>query len=167
METQNETLKKEARGNSIIRMLGILFFLFTCLAFIGAVTLDLVGEKAIGKVSNASTNCSAGRTCWTGKVEFTTNKGEEISFYPLTAPMLFDLDPFLSGRSYDDYGAYQVRYFEAFPAFAKVRLAYFLEYTTHLTGLCAGVFCLVIASAFSSTGKRNKPLVLDLSKWRK
>lgn len=129
-------------------------------------TLDLVGKEAVGKVSNAATDCSAGRTCWTGQVDFTTQQGEQVTFNPLTFPMLFDLDPLLSGRSYDDYGAYQVRYLEAFPAFAKVRLAYFLEYTTHLSGLCLGVFLLLIGSAFSSSGKRHKPLVIDLSKFR-
>lgn len=167
MEAQQETLKKEARGNRIFKWVGILFFMFTCLAFLGAVMLDLTGEKAIGKVSNAATNCPAGKTCWTGKVEFTTREGEAVSFYPLTAPMLFDLDPFLSGRSYEEYGQYQVRYFEAFPAIAKVRLAFFLEYSTHLSGLCIGSFLLLIGSAFSLSGKPRKPLVLDLSKWRK
>lgn len=169
-EQQNETLQKESRGNNTLIGFGAIFFLFACLALVGAVTLDLVGEKTVGKVSNASTNCPAGKTCWTGQVDFTTKEGEQVSFYPLTFPMLFDLDPFLSGRSYEDYGEYQVRYLEAFPAIAKVKMAFFLEYSTHLSGLCLGVFLLLIGSAFSSSGKSSKPhkpIVIDLSNSRK
>jgi len=168
MEPQgNEALKKEGIGNRILKFIGILFFLFTCLAFLGAVALDLTGEKAIGKVSNAAKNCSAGETCWTGKVEFVTQQGETITFYPLTAPILFDLDPLFSGRSYNEYGEYQVRYLKSFPVIAKVKLAFFLEYSTHLGGLCLGSFLLLIGAAFSSSGKPHKPLVLDLRSLRK
>ena len=167
METQQQVTEKEARGNRAIKWIGILFFIFTCVSFLTAIALDFAGEKTTGKVSNASVNCSPGKSCWTGKVDFTTADGEKISFYPFTAPMLFDLDPFLSGRSYDDYGKYQVRYFGFFPQIAKVKLAYFLEYSTHLTGLCVGSFLLLIGSAFSISGKPRKPIVIDLSGGRK
>ena len=168
MESQEkEMLKKEGIGNRILKLMGILFFLFTCLVFLGAVALDLTGEKAIGKVSNAAKNCSAGETCWTGKVEFVTQQGETVTFYPITAPILFDLDPLFSGRSYEEYGDYQVRYLKSFPSIAKVKLAFFLEYSTHLAGLCLGSFLLLIGSAFSSSGKPHKPLVLDLRGLRK
>lgn len=165
METQQQqVIQKEALGNRIFKVIGILFFIFTCFSFLTAIMLDVTGEKAIGRVSNAATNCSPGKTCWTGKVDFTTIKGEEVSFYPLTAPMLFDFDPFLSGRPYEEYGNYQVRYFEAFPQIAKVKLAFFLEYSTHLMGVCLGSFLVLIGLAFSATGKPRKPIVLDLSK---
>ena len=168
MESQEkEMLKKEGIGNRILKLMGILFFLFTCLVFLGAVALDLTGEKAIGKVSNAAKNCSAGETCWTGKVEFVTQQGETVTFYPITAPILFDLDPLFSGRAYEEYGDYQVRYLKSFPSIAKVKLAFFLEYSTHLAGLCLGSFLLLIGSAFSSSGKPHKPLVLDLRGLRK
>lgn len=50
MEPQgNEALKKEGIGNRILKFIGILFFLFTCLAFLGAVALDLTGEKPSAK----------------------------------------------------------------------------------------------------------------------
>ncbi len=166
METQQETIKREAMGNRIFKVLGILFFLFACLSFIGAVALDVVGEKAVGKVSNAAKGCSPGKSCWTGQVDFTTKDGETVTFHPFTAPFLFDLDPALSGRSYEDYGNYQVRYLKAFPQLAKVKLAFFLEYTTHLGGLCVGSFLLLIGAAFSTSSKQSKPLVLDLSKFR-
>ena len=85
----------------------------------------------------------------------------------MTAPMLFDFDPFLSGRSYEEYGNYQVRYFAPFPKFAKVKLVYFLEYSSQVLGCCFGAFMLLIASAFSTKlGKERKPLVIDLSKFR-
>ncbi len=70
--------------------------------------LDLTGTKATGKLSNVSTGCSPNKSCWTGKMDFTTTDGEQVSFYPLTFPILFDFDPFLSGRSYAEYGEYQV-----------------------------------------------------------
>ena len=167
MENQKDSIQNEARGSSTIKLLGILTLIVACLALISAAMLDLTGKQAIGKVSNAATNCSGGSTCWTGKVEFTTANGESITFYPFTAPMLFDADPFLSGRSYADYGNYQVRYLAAYPQFAKVKLAYFLEYTTHISGLCLGGFLLLIGSAFSGSKKPHKPLVLDLSSLRK
>ena len=164
---QQQVLRKEALGNNAIRFIGILCFLFTLLSCAGAVTLDLIGKKAIGKVSNAAVNCPPGKTCWTGKIDFTTDKGEQITFYPMTAPMLFDFDPFLSGRSYEEYGNYQVRYFAPFPKFAKVKLVYFLEYSSQVLGCCFGAFMLLIASAFSTKpGKERKPLVIDLSKFR-
>lgn len=164
MEAQQEVLKKEARGNQAIKAISILFFIFTCVSFLTAIALDVIGKKTTGKVSNAAVGCSSGKTCWTGKVDFTTDNGEEVSFYPFTAPMLFDLDPFLSGRPYEEYGKYQVRYFEFFPQIAKVKLAFFLEYSTHLLGLCLGSFLLLIGSAFSTSGKPHKPIVIDLSK---
>lgn len=166
MENQQQVIKKETFGNRAFKVFGILFFIFTCLSFLTAIALDLTGEKTIGKVSNAAVNCSPGKTCWTGKVDFTTTQGEEVSFYPLTLPILFDLDPFLSGRSYDDYGNYQVRYFESVPQIAKIKLAFFLEYSSHLFGLCLGSFLLLIGSAFSASGKPHKPFVIDLSKGR-
>ncbi len=166
MEIQQQTLKKESLGNRAFKVIGILFFIFACLSFLTAVALDLIGEKTTGKVSNVAVGCSPGKSCWTGKVDFTTTEGEEVSFYPLTLPMLFDLDPFLSGRPYEEYGNYQVRYFEAVPQIAKVKLAFFLEYSSHLFEVCLGGFLLVIGSAFSASGKPHKPIVIDLSKGR-
>ena len=49
---QQQVLRKEALGNNVIRIIGILSFLFTLFSCAGAVMLDLVGQKAIGKVSN-------------------------------------------------------------------------------------------------------------------
>ena len=166
MENQQQVIKKETLGNRAFKVIGILFFIFTCLSFLTAIALDLTGEKTIGKVSNAAVNCSPGKTCWTGKVDFTTTQGEEVSFYPLTLPILFDFDPFLSGRPYEEYGNYQVRYFEFLPQIAKVKLAFFLEYSSHLFGLCLGSFLLLIGSAFSASGKPHKPIVIDLSNGR-
>ena len=165
---QQNVLEKENAGNKAIRFISILCFLFTLLSCAGALALDLIGEKAIGKVSNAAVNCPPGKSCWTGKIDFTTKQGEQVTFYPMTAPMLFDFDPFLSGRSYEEYGNYQVRYFAPFPKFAKVKLAYFLEYSSQVLGCSFGTFMLLIASAFSNKpGKGRAPLVIDLSKFRK
>ncbi|HCR71332.1 MAG TPA: hypothetical protein DIW23_07815, partial [Anaerolineae bacterium] len=75
-------------------------------------------------------------------------------------------DPWLSGRSYEEYGDYQVRYFEQYPQIAKVKLAFFLEYVNMVCGLGIGTFILLITYASSAFGRR-KPLVLDLSRLRK
>ncbi|MFN8411861.1 MAG: hypothetical protein U0Z26_05695 [Anaerolineales bacterium] len=160
---------KRSRDRAMF-FIGVLAMLCSCAFFIGAVTLDIIGKPAIGKLSNAASgNCSAGKTCWTGKMEFTTQSGKHITFYPLTAPMLFDFDPFLSGRPYEKYGEYQVRYLEAFPQIAKVKLAFFLEYGNTLCGLGIGVFLFLLSYLFSSSGsgKPHKPIVIDLSKRKK
>src|SRR5829696_5931996 len=114
--SQQRTPKK----NPILLVIGILILMLACLFFSVAVLLDLAGAKAIGKISNVSVGCSAGETCWTGKVDFTTPDGEQVSFYPMTAPILLDFDPLLSGRSYAEYGEYQVRYLSSFPQVAKI-----------------------------------------------
>jgi hypothetical protein len=157
---QVETRKavKAGRGTLIA---GILITLFACMALIGSVMLDVVGEKAVGKLSNVSTGCSAGKTCWTGKMEFTAQNGEEISFYPTTFPMLFDFDPVLSGRPYEEYGNYQVRYLQNFPQLAKVKLAFYLEYTN--LGCALGIGLIVLLIGYLSS-RPNKPIVIDLSK---
>ena len=167
MENSQQTTPQK---NSIMLVIGILILMFACLFFSGAVMLDVVGAKTTGKVSNAATNCSAGQTCWTGKVDFTTADGEQVSFYSFISPLLFDFDPLLSGRSYAEYGEYQVRYLASYPKLAKVKLAFFLEYLNILCGFGLGGFLTLIGLASarrSKTGKPHQPLVLDLSKWRK
>lgn len=158
------------RKTSITLGIGILILLVTCLSFSVAVMLDTVGAKTTGKLSNAARDCSAGKTCWTGKMDFTASNGERVSFYPLTAPMLFDLDPVLSGRPYAEYGDYQVRYLESYPQVAKVKLAFFLEYLNSLCGLGLGGLLTLIGLLSLRGGNSDKshtPLVLDLSKLRK
>jgi hypothetical protein len=162
--------QKPPKKNFITLVIGILLLMLACLFFSGAVMLDLVGAKATGKLSNAAKSCSSGKTCWTGKMAFTTPEGEQVSFYPLTAPMLFDFDPLLSGRSYAEYGEYQVRYFASYPKLAKVKLAFFLEYLNMLCGFgLGGILTLIGLSSVRGRGsdKAPNPLVLDLSKWRK
>ncbi len=153
------------RKKSITLALGILVLLFACLFFSVAVLLDVAGAKTTGKISNVSIGCSPGKSCWTGKVDFTTPAGQQVSFYPLTAPILLDFDPLLSGRSYAEYGEYQVRYLASFPKVAKVKLAFFLEYINTLCGF--GLGSLLTLIGFLSAGKTDKALVLDLSKFRK
>lgn len=111
-QTENKKVSKSGRSTLII---GILIILFACMFFVGSILLDAAGEKTIGKLSNASTGCSGSKTCWTSKIEFNTKANEQISFYPMTFPIFFDFDPFLSGRPYEEYSNYEVRYFESFP----------------------------------------------------
>lgn len=164
--TESPENKKRAPKDYAMIAFGILVFIISCGFFVGSIALDVAGEKAIGELSNASLgDCPAGKTCWTGRMDFTTKDGEQVTFYPMTNPFFFDFDPFLSGRSYDEYGNYQVRYFAQFPQIAKVKLAFFLEYGNMICGLGIGTFVLFLTYAFSAFGR--KPIVLDLSKLRK
>lgn len=164
--TESAETKKRSPKDYAMILFGILVFIISCGFFVGSIALDVTGEKAIGELSNASLgDCPPGKTCWTGRMDFTTEDGEQVTFYPMTFPMFFDFDPFLSGRPYEEYGDYQVRYFEAFPQIAKVKLAYFLEYGNMICGLGIGMFVLFLTYVFSSFGR--KPIVLDLSNLRK
>jgi hypothetical protein len=162
MENSQSTKKRSSsKGGSITIMTGILITFIACISLAGGAALDTVGEKTTGKVSNVSKNCPPGKSCWTGKVEFTTKKNEKIAFYPMSFPLLFDFDPWLSGRSYEEYGDYQVRYFESFPQLAKIKFAFFLEYINSVCGLGIGLIVLLIGYLSS---RPNKPIVLDFSK---
>jgi hypothetical protein len=159
--------KKRTPKDYFMILFGILVFIISCGFFVGSIALDVAGEKAIGELSNASFgDCPSGKTCWTGRMDFTAKDGEQVTFYPMTNFMFFDFDPWLSGRAYgENYGDYQVRYFEAFPQIAKVKLAFFLEYVNMICGLGIGAFVLFLTYILSSFGR--KPIVLDLSKLRK
>jgi hypothetical protein len=158
--------KKRTPKDYAMILLGILAFIISCGFLIGSIALDVAGEKTVGELSNAAWgDCPTGTTCWTGRMDFTTQDGEPVTFYPMTPFMFFDFDPFLSGRPYEEYGDYQVRYFEQYPKIAKVKLAYFLEYFNMFCGLGIGTFVLFLTYMFSSFGR--KPIVLDLSHLRK
>ncbi len=166
MENTESENKKSLKDYAMI-LFGILAFVISCAFFAGSIALDVAGEKTIGDLSNAAWgDCPSGTTCWTGRMDFTTKDGEQITFYPMTNFMFFDFDPWLSGRSYEEYGDYQVRYFQQYPQIAKVKLAFFLEYVNMVCGLGIGTFILLITYASSAFGRR-KPLVLDLSRLRK
>jgi hypothetical protein len=162
----SENKKRTPKDYALI-LLGILVFIISCTFFAGSIALDVAGEKAIGELSNAAWgDCPAGTTCWTGRMDFTTQEGKQVTFYPMTPFMFFDFDPWLSGRAYgENYSDYQVRYFEAFPQIAKVKLAFFLEYFNMVCGLGIGTFVLFLTYMLSSFGE--KPIVLDLSHLRK
>lgn len=166
MENIESSENKRAPKDYAMIAFGILVFIISCAFFVGSIALDVAGEKAIGELSNAAWgDCPAGTTCWTGRMDFITKEGEQVTFYPMTNFMFFDFDPFLSGRPYEEYGDYQVRYFEQYPQIAKVKLAYFLEYGNMICGLGIGTFVLFLTYVFSAFGR--KPIVLDLSHLRK
>jgi hypothetical protein len=160
MEEPQPAAKVNIKG-WITRIIGALFMAAAIVFFVGAVMLDLVGEKAIGELSNIAEQ-HPGRSSWTGRMDFTAKTGEQITFYPLTHPTLFDIDPYLRGKTYLDEPDYEVRYLASYPQLAKVKLAFFLEYINHILGLCLGTFMFMIGSALTTTKKR-KPLVIDLS----
>jgi hypothetical protein len=161
MKQETVEHKQRTAKDYVLILLGVLVFITSCAFFAGSIALDVAGEKTIGELSNASVgDCSSGSTCWTGRMEFATKEGKQITFYPMTIPFFFDLDPWLSGRSYEEYGNYQVRYFETFPQIAKVKLAFFLEYFNMICGLGVGAFVLLLTYMLSSFGRQ--PIVLDL-----
>lgn len=168
MENSQEpqTTKKASLGAWLTLVVGILATITAVLFFIGALMLDLIGEKAIGQLSNIA-ECTSGRTCWTGQMDFTTQTGQQITFHPLTHPTLFNIDPLLRGRTYLDQPDYEVRYLASYPQLAKVKLAFFLEYINHVLGLCGGTFLFMIGSALTKPAKAHRPLVIDLSKRKK
>lgn len=161
--TESPENKKRAPKDYAMILFGILALIISCGFFVGSIALDVAGEKTVGELSNASIgDCPPNKSCWTSQMNFTTKDGEQVTFYPMTFPMFFDFDPFLSGRPYEEYGEYQVRYFAQFPQIAKVKLAFFLEYMNMLCGVGVGAFILFLSYVFSSFGK--KPIVIDLSK---
>lgn len=167
-----QPVKKDPVENTtltITLIIGILLFLFSCALAIGAAYTDINGLKAIGKVSNDSKNCPPGKGCWTGKVDFTTKNGEQISFYPKTLPFFFDMDFMLSDRPYPEFSLHEVRYLEEYPQYAKVKLALYFEYFNFICGMGFGVFLFFIGILSRSTksGKAHKPIVIDLRNWRK
>lgn len=137
---------------------GILIILITCVSTMGAIYLDLAGVKTSGALSNVA-KCSGAKTCWTGKVEFTTSAGKEIAFYPKTSRFIFDLDGYVSesGREVD------VRYFETLPMLAKVSVAYHLEYFNKITWALIGL----VVAFFGWVATRKRAVVLDFSKGKK
>ena len=164
--TKSTETKKCTPKDYAMILFGILVFIISCGFFVGSIGLDVAGEKITGELSNAAFgDCSPGKTCWTGRMDFTTKDGQQVTFYPMTPFMFFDFDPWLSGRTYEAYGDYQVRYFAQYPQIAKVKLAFFLEYFNMVCGLGIGTFVLFLTYIFSSFGR--KPIVLDLRNLRK
>ncbi|MBI3164287.1 MAG: hypothetical protein HYZ24_06360 [Chloroflexi bacterium] len=172
METPQPAVKKKGSiGDWVGFLFGIVILLVSCSAFAGTVFLDIAGEKTVGKLNTVMGDCSGSKTCFTQYMEFTAKSGEQVSFLVMTFPMFIDFDPFLRGKPYEEYGNYEVRYFESFPRLAKVKLMYFLEYINSVCGLCLGVFLTLIGSFVVRVNKSDKPskplMVIDLSKRRK
>jgi hypothetical protein len=138
--------------------------LFVCIYFSGAIALDTFGEKNTGTLYNDMGDCGGGKTCWTTKVEFTANNGEQITFYPLVSSFLLDFEPVLSGKPYAEYGNFDVRYFESFPQSAKIKIVFHLEELGKLPWIFLGLFLILIGK---SSSRANKPMAIDLSALRK
>lgn len=160
---QELSAKKDSVKGWIMRIIGALAMFAAIVFFVGAIMLDLIGEKTIGELSNIA-EPRPGHTTWFGRMDFTAKTGEQVTFYPLTHPTLFNIDPYLRGKTYLDEPDYEVRYLASYPQLAKVKLAFFLEYINHVLGLCLGTFLFMIGSALTSPAKKRKPPVIDLSK---
>lgn len=160
---QELSAKKDSVKGWIMRIIGALAMFAAIVFFAGAIMLDLIGEKAIGELSNIA-EPRPGHNPWHGRMDFTAKTGEQVTFYPLTHPTFFNIDPYLRGKTYLDEPDYEVRYLASYPQLAKVKLALFLEYINHVLGLCLGTFLFMIGSALTGPAKKRKPPVIDLSR---
>ena len=164
MQTPQATEEKKTNvTGQVIRLVGILMLLSTFFLCAGAVALDVIGEQAVGELSNAS-ECSGSRNCWTGKVTFTANNDQTVDIYPQTNRFLFDIENAISGKPYEEFDRLEVRYLAQYPEIAKIKLTLFLEYLNKVIWFVIGLIVFLIGHI--SNGRR-KPLVLDLRKFRK
>ena len=157
-QTKQTEEKKISIWARLVLLVGVLIVLATCTFTMGAIYLDIAGAQTTGTLLNVA-NCSGSRTCWTGKVEFKTNDGEEVSFYPQTNSFIFDLDGYMT----EGYKAVDVRYLESFPNIAKVSVIYKLEYLNKVTWTVIGS----LVAFFGWVATRKKAIVLDFSKGKK
>lgn len=156
--SQQKEEKKISIWARLAVLVGVLIVLSTCVITIGAIYLDIAGTQTTGTLLNVAT-CSGGRNCWTGKVEFKTNDGEDISFYPQTNRFIFDLDGYVT----EGYREVDVRYLESFPDIAKVSVVYKLEYLNKVTWSVLGS----LIAFFGWVATRKRAIVLDLRKGNK
>ena len=162
--TQQAEEKKTYFTGRVIRLVGILMLLGTFFLCAAAITLDVIGEKTVGELSNASSDCSPDKSCWTGKVTFTASNNQTVDIYPQTNRFLLDFENAISGKPYEEYDQLEVRYLAQYPKIAKIRLTLFLEYLNKVTWFVIGLIVFLVGNMFSG---RRQPLVLDLRKFRK
>ena len=167
METTGSgTAKKSFKWSVLILVASIIFVLTMCVITMAAIYLDVAGEEVTGRLENVAT-CDGSRSCFTGKVTFTTNDGREITFSPLLqTPFIYELDTQIQ-RNNDESRtskSIDVRYLRANPKIAKVALIYHMDYLNKINFLFWGSLVVL----FSWIAGRNKPaFVLDLSKGKK
>lgn len=156
--TQATEEKKVSIWARLVLLVGILIVLTTCAFTLGAIYLDVAGTHTTGTLLNVA-NCTGSRNCWTGKVEFQTNNGENISFYPQTNQFIFDIDGYVS----EGYREVDVRYLESNPDIAKVSVLYHLEYLNKITWSVIGS----VVAFFAWVATRKKSTTLDFRKGNK
>ena len=145
-------------------LLGGLFTFFSCGALMAGIALDLFGTETRGKMTNISHDSGRSDNPFTAQVTFTTANGEDESFISWEDSFYFDLDENIQrSGSTAPFEGVRVRYFEAFPAIAKVVFVYHAEYVNQIVWLFwSGV---VLMAGFIS--RRNKPFTIDLSQRNK
>jgi len=165
--TASEPSKKSFKWSVLVLIVSSLFVLIMCALSIGAIYLDVTGEQAVGTLNNVAKNCDSGKSCFTGKVTFTTNSGEEVTFSPLLqTPFIYEMDVQIKRNSDASRTSksINVRYLEANPKIAKVALAFYMDYLNKINFLFWGS----LVAVFSWIASRDKPsFVLDLRKRKK
>ena len=163
----SEPSKKSFKWSVLVLIVSSLFVLIMCAVSIGAIYLDLTGEQAVGTLNNVAKNCDSGKSCFTGKVTFSANSGEEVTFSPLLqTPFIYEIDTQIKRDSDSSRTSksIDVRYLKSNPKIAKVALAFHLDYANKINFLFWG--CVV--AIFSWIASRDKPaFVLDLGKRKK
>jgi len=162
METNEPGVQKKGLNWAVlVPIIGGLMLSVTMLSVIGSIFLDVVGKDAKGELHNSATGCSINETCWTAQVKFTPVNGDEITIYPLQNQWPFSLDGILqAGELVGASKIVNIKYLESSPYFAKISLAWHLEYANRIEWLFWGT----IVSLIGWIMIRNKPIVLDLSK---
>ncbi|HAV78172.1 MAG TPA: hypothetical protein DCX53_12560 [Anaerolineae bacterium] len=159
-----ESSKKKSKWSILVLLIGTFILFGTCLATVFGIYIDMAGRETKGMLVNDS-NCDGNRTCWTARINFNTDSGEEIAIYPNLDQWPFTFDRYIeSGTFSSPARIVNVKYLENSPMFAKVNLAYHIEYVNRLTWFFWGLVVTFIGWVIN----RNKPLlVLDLSKRNK
>lgn len=159
MEKENSGTSKKSPGwFPLVLIAGIAIATGSCLSMLGSVYLDMLGKQAAGELRNVAV-CSAGENCWTAQVKFKADNGNEITIHPLQGRWPFAVNQIVQAGAVDD-DVVEVRYLENSPRWAKISLAYHVEYVNRLTWLFWGS----VVAFFGWAMNRRKPIVLDLSR---
>lgn len=156
-------------SNQSINKIGLVFLLLGGLATVimcgllaGALYLDLFGAETAGKMTNISFDADRSDNPFTAQVTFVTAGGEEVSFISWQGRSYFELDQRIQPDGIASPGnpGVKVRYIESNPKIAKVAFAYHIEYVNRIIWL----FWSSAALMAGIITRRNKPVVMDLSK---
>jgi len=157
-----QTQRKKSKWSWLVIAIGIFALSFTCLLTLGSMYLDIAGEKTTGTLENAA-KCDSGRSCFTAKITFTSEDGQEVSYYPLFQnSFLYEVDRQIRLESSTNTKGSDVgiSYLKDFPRISKVTLSFHLEYIQKFIWAFWGLVILLIGWILS----RDRAVTIDLRK---